>query len=111
MENQTQIQWKKIAAKREELHFGENKIASILFEGKKICIIATPSGLRACVDRCPHAGGSLSEGFIDSKGNIVCMVHQYAFNLTHGRDALNEGYKLKIFEVMENEEGIFIGIL
>ena len=110
MEKQEPIRWEKIAAARGELHFAQNNIATIIFEERKICIIQTPIGLRACVDRCPHAAGSLSGGFIDSRGNIVCPVHQYAFNLAHGRDAMNEGYRLATFEVRENEEGIFIGI-
>ncbi len=103
------IRWEKIASKREELHFAENNIATIIFKNRKICIIRTLAGLYACSDLCPHAGGSLSEGFLDSRGNIVCPVHQYAFNLTHGRDTLNEGYRLKIFKILENEDGIFIG--
>lgn len=108
MKKQELIRWEKIASGREELHFAENNIATYIFNKRKICIVRTGAGLHACADLCPHAGGNLSEGFIDSHGNIVCPVHEYAFNLTHGRDYLNEGYRLKIFKILENDEGIFI---
>ncbi|MBS1729437.1 MAG: Rieske 2Fe-2S domain-containing protein [Bacteroidetes bacterium] len=110
MDTKAPIPWIKIASKREELPFGDNKIALIHFEEKKICIIDGPDGLHACIDTCPHASGQLSGGFIDGKGNIVCPVHHYAFNLFHGRDTQQEGYKLKVFDIKENEEGIFLNI-
>jgi vanillate O-demethylase monooxygenase subunit len=34
----------------------------------------------ACQDRCPHRGVSLSMGWIDDKGDIVCPYHAMSFN-------------------------------
>lgn len=102
--------WIKIAGNRNEIVFGEKNIAGIEIGEKKICIIQTTKGLKACSSVCPHASGDLSAGFIDRKENIVCPVHDYRFNLNHGRDANDEGYFLKIFRVKENEDGVFVEV-
>ncbi len=104
----TETEWIKIADSAEELTFGPTGIAPFEWNDQKICIVKTPKGLKACADRCPHAGASLLQGFPDSQGNIECAVHHYKFNLTHGRDTQNEGYKLMVFELKENETGIYI---
>jgi 3-phenylpropionate/trans-cinnamate dioxygenase ferredoxin subunit len=98
----------KIAKNIQEISFPQNNIAVVNVEGKSICIARTNKGLKACSSLCPHAGGDLSEGFIDKRGNISCPVHGYRFSLKNGRDANNEGYFLKIYKVIEAEEGIFL---
>lgn len=98
--------WIKIARNIEEINF-KNNIATIQINERSICIIKTLKGLKACSSECPHAGGDLSSGFLDAKGNIICPVHNYRFNLNHGRDTNGE-YFLKIFQIKENEEGIWL---
>ena len=100
--------WIKVADNIEEIPFRENRIASIKIEEKIICIAETSFGLKAFSSKCPHAGGSLSEGFIDKKQNIICPVHGYRFSFNTGRDTNGEGYFLKIYPVKENDGGIFI---
>ena len=102
--------WVKIAGGIREIFFGEKNIASVDIEGQKICIIKTTKGLKACSSLCPHASGDLSLGYLDKKENMVCPVHGYRFNLNHGRDSNDEGYFLKIFEVRENEDGVFVEV-
>lgn len=104
------ISWIKIADKKEELVFAENDILEVEIGDRKICIASTSSGLRACSSRCPHAGGNMALGKLDKKGNIVCPVHGYNFNLNSGRDTNFEGYFLKIYPIKEEEQGIFVGI-
>jgi nitrite reductase/ring-hydroxylating ferredoxin subunit len=101
--------WIKVAENIDEINF-ENNIGCVQIKEKSICIIKTTNGLKACSSRCPHAGGDLSAGFLDSKGNIICPVHNYRFNLKNGRDSNGEGYFLKIFPVRENEEGVWLKV-
>ena len=110
MKVEKKYRWIKIARNIEELIFAENNIAEIEIEEKKICIGKTISGLKACSSRCPHAGGDMAQGKLDKKGNIICPVHGYIFNLNHGRDTSGEGYSLKIYPIKEEEEGVFVGI-
>lgn len=102
--------WIKIANDIASVRFNEKNLARLEIDGRKICLIKTEQGLRACTDRCPHAGGSLSEGYVDHQQNIVCCVHNYKFNLNTGRDAFNEGYFLKRFPVKVDENGVFIDL-
>lgn len=100
--------WIKVADGLKDIRFNNNNIALLIIQQTSICLIKTVNGLKACSSKCPHAGGNLSEGFLDSKGNIICPVHDYRFNLTSGRDSNAEGYFLRIYQVIINEEGIFI---
>ena len=102
--------WYKIADTVTELQFGKNNIMEVEAGGKNICLAKTIKGLAACAAKCPHAGGEMSEGFLDKNGNIVCPIHRYAFNVENGRDVTGEGYYLKIYPVEVNEGGVFLGI-
>ena len=108
--NEKKYKWIQIASSIDEVVFGENNLAEIEVEGKKICLAKTTTGLKACTSKCPHAGGNMVEGKLDKKENIVCCVHNYSFNLTHGRDIFDEGYFLKTYPVRESAEGIFVGV-
>ena len=101
-------EWIKIAGDINDISFGDNNIATIKIAKKSICLVKADRDLKACSATCPHAGGDISEGFLDKKENIVCPLHGYRFSLYNGRDTNNEGYFLKIYKIKETEEGIFI---
>jgi 3-phenylpropionate/trans-cinnamate dioxygenase ferredoxin subunit len=63
--------------------------------------------LYAFAYKCPHAGGVMAEGFIDSLGNAVCPLHRYKFSLKTGRNSTGEDY-LKTYQTEINENGVFI---
>lgn len=100
----------KVANDIREISFKENGIACINIAGRDICLIKTSGGLKACSSKCPHAGGDLSEAFLDKKENIICPVHGYRFSMQTGRDTNGEGYFLKLFLVEETDDGIFINL-
>ncbi len=102
--------WIKIANNAEEIIFPENNLVKIAVEGKTICLIHTAGGLKACASKCPHAGGDLSDGYLDKKDHIVCPVHGYRFNINNGRDNNGEGYFLKICPIKISEDGIFVAL-
>jgi len=110
MKVEKKYRWIKIAGNMEELIFGEKNIAQIELEGKKICVAKTISGLKAFSSKCPHAGGDMSEGKLDKKGNIICPVHGYVFSVNNGRDSSGEGYFLKIYPIKEADGEILIGL-
>jgi nitrite reductase/ring-hydroxylating ferredoxin subunit len=110
MQNDKKYTWHKVADNLAELSFSENGMAEITIGNKAICVALVNNSLSACVQKCPHAGGKLSAGFIDAAGNIVCPLHRYKFRLQNGRNTSGEGYYLKIFPVEMRTEGIFIGL-
>ena len=84
--------------------------AEIIIAGKKICVSKFKDQWHACSSRCPHAGGSMAEGYIDALGNIVCPVHHYRFSTQNGRNTSGEGYFLKVYKVEKREDGWYIGL-
>ncbi len=102
-------QWYKVADSKAEMNFQSNSMTEIIVAGKTICVALHKDQLLACTQKCPHAGGVLSNGFIEAHGNLVCPLHRYKFNLQNGRNISGEGYFLKTFPVEIRTEGVFIG--
>ncbi len=50
------------------------------FEGEKVAIFNVDGTFYALSDMCPHAGGPLSEGFIEN-GKVSCPWHGWSFDL------------------------------
>ncbi len=101
--------WFKIASSENELSFSASNLLNKEVNGKKITLAKFNGRLMACAATCPHAGGSLADGYIDAVGNIVCPLHRYKFNLQNGRNTTGEGYYLKTYTVEIREDGIFAG--
>ena len=104
------FQWHKIANSIDEINFSFNGTAEIVVDEKVLCIIKNGNKLDACSQKCPHAGGIMSNGYIDAMGNIVCPLHGYKFNIQDGRNITGEGYFLKTFPVEIRAGGVFISI-
>ncbi|MBL7738143.1 MAG: Rieske 2Fe-2S domain-containing protein [Chitinophagaceae bacterium] len=102
--------WHKIAEHINELDFATNGIAVAEMDGKKICVGRFNDFLFAFAHKCPHAGGLLSEGYIDVLGNVVCPLHRYKYDMKNGRNISGEGYYLKNWPVEIREDGIYAGV-
>ena len=100
----------KIANHIEEINFSKNGLAEIEVKGKAICLALHQNKLFACTKKCPHAGGNLSEGYLDALGNIVCPLHHYKFDLKNGRNVSGEGYKLATYPLEIREDGYYISV-
>ena len=102
--------WHKIANTPAEIPFSTEGLAEIDVHGKKICIAMHNETITACAATCPHAGGTLAEGYLDALGNITCPLHSYKFSLQNGRNISGEGYFLKTFPIELKVDGIYVGI-
>lgn len=102
-------QWHKIADTIDDINFATNGMAEIEIKGKKVCVALHNQNVLACAAKCPHAGGHMSDGYIDALGNIVCPLHRYKFSLANGRNVSGEGYFLKNYPIELRTNGIFIG--
>lgn len=100
--------WIKIAVHINELLPGGN-LDAFEFDGKKMTIGKSGDQYFACAYKCPHAGGILSQGFVDALGNVVCPLHRYKFNPLNGRNTSGEGYYLKHWPVELRDDGIWLG--
>ena len=109
MEKHQEYKWFKISETVAELQFPTTGLIELDVNEKNLCIVYFKDQLFACTARCPHAGGRLAEGYIDTMANIVCPLHRYKFSLQNGRNTSGEGYFLKMFPVEVRNEGVFIG--
>jgi nitrite reductase/ring-hydroxylating ferredoxin subunit len=109
MESNKKYNWHKIADNIAELSFSENGLTMLEVNNKTICVALHKDQLFACSSKCPHAGGTMADGYIDALGNIACPIHRYKFSLQNGRNSSGEGYYLKTFPVEIRNEGVFVG--
>lgn len=102
--------WHKLANDVLEIDFSQNNMAEKDVAGKTVCIVRhSENSLAACASKCPHAGGNISQGYLDAIGNIVCPLHRYKFSLQNGRNTSGEGYFLKTFPIEIRADGVYIG--
>jgi nitrite reductase/ring-hydroxylating ferredoxin subunit len=102
----------------------DNSLQAFTIKNKDILIGRRKGTLFACSNSCPHRGASLSKGhFMGDR--LVCYMHGYEYNVFTGKLENMKSWKieeswmeqtpewrksgdLKLFEVEEHDNGIFI---
>ena len=102
--------WYKIAEDEQEIEFQANNMATVEVNGKKIGMGRFNGRIFAFAYKCPHAGGILTDGWLDANGNLVCPLHRYKYNMENGRNVSGEGYYLKHWPVEVRVDGVFVGM-
>ena len=105
---QKTIHWFKAIDDVNTIQWKENSMTVVEVNKTKITLAINKKIIHAFVYKCPHAGGIMSEGFIDALGNAVCPVHQYRFNLKTGRNSTGEDF-LKTFLVELRDSALYVG--
>jgi nitrite reductase/ring-hydroxylating ferredoxin subunit len=67
-------------------------------EGRQIALFATPDGVFACNNRCPHEGYPLREGTVSQGCVLTCNWHNWKFDLKSGAN-LDRGEGLRTYPV------------
>lgn len=104
--------WIKIFENEDAMHNNLmlGKPQSMVIKGNKICVARTNEGIYAVADRCPHNGASLSHGQCTEKGEIVCPMHRYPFDLKTGRTTSGLTMNVLTYPIKIEENGVFVGI-
>jgi nitrite reductase/ring-hydroxylating ferredoxin subunit len=76
---------------------------------KQIVLFATPKGVRACNNRCPHEGYPLSEGTLDAECRLTCNWHNWKFDLEDGAN-LYGGDRLRTYPVALRGEDYWVDV-
>jgi len=66
-----------------ELTEGQGKYVEI--DGHRLAVFLYNGQPSVMDDTCPHAGGSMSGGWIDDAACAVCPLHGWGFSLKDGR--------------------------
>lgn len=107
--SESKINWVLITDAPLSLDWQENQLLDMEVDGKKITLAKWKEGYFAFAQKCPHASGRMSAGYINPLGQVVCPLHRYAFDMKNGRNTSGEGYFLKTYPIEQRLEGIFIG--
>lgn len=77
--------------------------------GVRLAIFRAGAEVVALLDRCPHAGGSLGQGWVED-GEAVCPLHRWRFRLRDGRCTTIRGEGVHRFpaEVRDGELWILL---
>jgi 3-phenylpropionate/trans-cinnamate dioxygenase ferredoxin subunit len=102
--------WHKLVDLESDIDWSNENIGPAEWDGKKICLARFRGRFFGFAYQCPHAGALLTEGWLDSQGNVVCPMHGYKFNIENGRNSSGEGYNMKHWPVEKREDGIYIGV-
>ncbi len=65
-------------------------------EGLRLAAFRVDADIVVLSDRCPHAGGSLGQGWIE-EGEVVCPLHRWRFRLGDGRCTTMRGHGVHRF--------------
>ena len=58
---------------------------------------------------CPHQGGAMMNAVLQGNGSMIrCTRHNYVFRTANGNPVNCPGFRLKIFEVKQEEGRLFV---
>ena len=77
----------------------------IIAGNKKLCIARNQHGFYALNNKCPHQGGSLSQGFCNDEGEIICPWHHHGFDVTTGQGS---GEYVEVYPLEIKDDGVFV---
>lgn len=84
----------------QELEPGHGKYVEI--DGFELAVFLLDDQIFVIDNTCPHAGGSLSGGYIDD-GCVICPWHYWAFRLANGELKDAPGVKISTYSTRIHE--------
>jgi 3-phenylpropionate/trans-cinnamate dioxygenase ferredoxin subunit len=86
------------------------KITEMYVLEKYVALLKKGTTIYAFAGTCPHSGAKLCEGWLDVQGRVVCPLHKYRFDPANGHNTSGEGYKLRTYKVMIQDNHIYISL-
>ena len=80
---------------------------SIEVSGLRLALFRNGPDVVALTDRCPHAGGSLGQGWVE-EGEAVCPLHRWRFKLDDGRCTTMRGQGVHRFRAEVRGEEVWV---
>ena len=90
--------------KKSELAEGQGSYFDI--GGREVAVFLHDGKPHVMDDLCPHAGGSMAEGWVEDRHGeacAVCPLHGWAFKLSDGEYADMPGFEIRKFEARVQE--------
>ena len=77
--------------------------------GDAILVFRTGDGFRGVERSCPHQKRPLNDAILQGGDKLLrCRWHSYVFRLSDGKAVNCPGYKLRVFDVKEENGALFV---
>lgn len=81
---------------------------TVVVQGQEIALFLLHDGtIRAVENRCPHKGGTLSEGIVSGE-HVFCPLHDWKISLSDGLVQEPDTGCIKTYEVSVEGNNVFI---
>ncbi|BAX90573.1 tRNA-(guanine-N1)-methyltransferase [Mycobacterium shigaense] len=88
----------------DDIPLGEGRAYAV--EGQQIAVFRLRDGSLCALDAvCPHRGGPLADGLIDTKV-VVCPLHNFTYDLQTGSEVAGGGVAVTAYSVHADETGM-----
>lgn len=106
------MEWLKVFQSEEEARrrLVDGKPLLIVANGKRIALVRHGEEFFAVQDSCTHQGESLSNGRVNSLGEIICPWHNYRFDLMSGNAVDSACRPLTTYTTRMDPDGFFIAV-
>ncbi len=94
-----------LVCRSDEIPVGRGRTCEVL--GLRVAVLRAAATIVALSDRCPHAGGSLGQGWIE-EGEVVCPLHRWRFTLHDGRCSTMRGQGVHCFPVQIRQGQVWV---
>lgn len=82
-------------------------LTTVVAGGRALCITRTADGYGALDNRCPHQGGPLGDGHLES-GYVICPWHGYEYNPCTGKPPPGFADAATAYAVEERDDGLYV---
>jgi NAD(P)H-dependent nitrite reductase small subunit len=94
-----------LVCRYDEIPAGRGRTCEVL--GLRLAVFRAGEKIIALTDRCPHAGGSLGQGWIEER-EVVCPLHRWRFNLHDGRCSTMRGQGVHRFAAEIRQDQVWV---
>lgn len=77
--------------------------------GQPVALFNVGGSFHALVNRCPHRGGPLGQGFLDG-AEVSCPWHNWTFNVTTGENVVSAEMKVARHEVKVEDGHVYVEV-
>ncbi len=87
----------------------DGRVRSVTIDGRTVALARCGGRLGALENRCPHQGGPIGEGSIESS-RLRCPWHGYDYDPLTGRPPEGFSDGLAAYEVANRADGVYVRI-
>lgn len=81
----------------------------LTLEGEPVALFNVGGSFHALVNRCPHRGGPLGQGFLEG-AEVSCPWHNWTFNVTTGENVASAEMKVARREVKVEHGHVYVKV-